>query len=164
MTWKKKTNEDYPAITEREIDNLIHAHRSGLLHAELLSMDEPVLANTGNVNDSVRSDFVVSKNDSIEDLIDQQAVSNAVNELLKRLREREADIIRYRFGLKPMPSDIEDAKQLPKDLDVSLNQISKVYGLSRERVRQIEEGALKKMHDWAVRGGRKQYYTRLLHG
>jgi RNA polymerase primary sigma factor len=57
-----------------------------------------------------------------------------VQRLLDRIDEREAKILRLRFGLD---------KQEP----MTLKQIGKAIGLTRERVRQIEREALRKLND-----------------
>lgn len=59
---------------------------------------------------------------------------------LKTLTQREQAVVKLRFGFGG--SD-----------DHSLAQISRVVGVSRERVRQIEQRALQKMGRWARRAG-----------
>ena len=59
---------------------------------------------------------------------------------LKTLTQREQAVVRLRFGFEG--SD-----------DYSLAQISRVVGVSRERVRQIEQKALEKIGRWARRTG-----------
>lgn len=59
-------------------------------------------------------------------------LSDSIDEALKTMSEQEAGIIRLRFGL-------EDDK--PRSLD----EIGEVYGISRERVRQIEDKAMNKL-------------------
>ncbi len=58
----------------------------------------------------------------------------ALNELLDRLPVREREVIQLRFGLN-------------KPKKVSLNKIGKMFNLSKERVRQIEQDALFRMRD-----------------
>ncbi len=62
------------------------------------------------------------------------------DEALMQLDPRERRVIRLRFGFD-------------RDRGMTLSQIGKVIGLSRERVRQIERIALDKIHDWAQRTG-----------
>lgn len=57
---------------------------------------------------------------------------NTVNAVLDTLPEREADILRYRFGLKG-------------DRPHTLEEIGQIYGLTRERVRQLEDKAMRKL-------------------
>jgi RNA polymerase primary sigma factor len=55
-----------------------------------------------------------------------------IEETLKVLNPREEEIIRLRFGIG-------------RDMPYTLEEIGRVMGLSRERVRQIEATALKKI-------------------
>ena len=70
---------------------------------------------------------------------EEAAFSNAdaevVQRLLKRIDEREATILRLRYGLE------EEAEPM------TLKQIGLQIGLTRERVRQLERDALKKLRD-----------------
>lgn len=67
-------------------------------------------------------------------------VQQQANDALMQLDPRERQVIRLRFGFD-------------HDKGMTLSQIGKVVGLSRERVRQIERVALQKIHDWAFRTG-----------
>ncbi|MDQ1646771.1 MAG: polymerase nonessential primary-like sigma factor, partial [Cryptosporangiaceae bacterium] len=53
---------------------------------------------------------------------------------LETLTERERDVIRLRFGL-------DDGRQR------TLDEIGREFGLSRERIRQIEKGTINKLRD-----------------
>ncbi len=65
--------------------------------------------------------------------IDQDLQCEEIEKLLKEnLKDREREIILLRFGLKD-------------DIPRTLEQIGEMYGLTRERVRQIEEEAIKKL-------------------
>ncbi|HGE73079.1 TPA: sigma-70 family RNA polymerase sigma factor [Candidatus Poribacteria bacterium] len=67
------------------------------------------------------------------DQIDQELQCEEIEKLLEEnLKEREKEIISLRFGLKD-------------DIPRTLEQIGEMYGLTRERVRQIEEEAIKKL-------------------
>ena len=66
------------------------------------------------------------------DTIAKEADAEVVNAVLGTLSEREADVLRRRFGIGfNHPMTLED--------------IGKEYGLSRERIRQIESKALRKL-------------------
>jgi len=67
-------------------------------------------------------------------------VHQQATEALEQLDPRERRVIQLRFGF-----DLDKA--------MTLSQIGKVVGLSRERVRQIERIALGKIQDWACRTG-----------
>jgi RNA polymerase primary sigma factor len=66
------------------------------------------------------------------DVVVEGNVSQVTDEVLDRLDPREKRIIRLRFGL-------EDGTEH------TLEQISNVFSLTRERIRQIEARALKKL-------------------
>lgn len=67
-----------------------------------------------------------------EKVAEEGLLSVQVQNLLARLSTREQDIIKLRYGL---------ASEMPK----SLEELSQMLGVSRERVRQIECRALKKL-------------------
>ena len=75
--------------------------------------------------------------DSIESPLDQlfhEDISKTVKEVLSTLDEREADIITRRFGIGNQKMQ-------------TLEDIGQVYGLSKERIRQIEEKAMRKLRN-----------------
>ena len=69
----------------------------------------------------------------IED-IHQEEVTKKVKDVLSTLDEREADIIARRFGLGNRKVQ-------------TLDDIGREYGLSKERIRQIEEKAMRKLRN-----------------
>jgi RNA polymerase primary sigma factor len=76
---------------------------------------------------------------------DNELITDSLRKEIERslstLGEREADILRYYFGLNGFPP-------------YTLEEIGEEFGLTRERVRQIKEKAIKKL--------RNQYRNRLL--
>ena len=68
------------------------------------------------------------------DTIYKEEVTKKVGEVLNTLDGREADILRRRYGI---------GRKYPQTLD----EIGQEYGLSKERIRQIEEKALKKLRN-----------------
>ncbi len=94
-----------------------------------LSLDSPV----GEEDESNLGDFI--QDDSVEspaDAATKAMLSNAVGEVLGELSEREQDIVRLRFGL-----DGGQAK--------TLEEVGKEFGVTRERIRQIEAKTLAKL-------------------
>lgn len=67
-----------------------------------------------------------------EQMTDKSLISLKVNELLAKLTPREEEVLKLRFGLYD-------------DNPMTLVELARVLGLSRERVRQIECRALKKL-------------------
>lgn len=95
------------------------------------SLDAPIGADA----DSSRLGDVIEDPQAItpyEDL-EQQTVRETVAELLHKLPEREVVILKQRFGL-----DDSDSK-------VTLRQIGKRFGVTRERIRQLQNLALQKL-------------------
>jgi RNA polymerase sigma factor (sigma-70 family) len=68
------------------------------------------------------------------DEIDREEVRSAVTEVLRDLSPRERKILDWRFGLESGDGDV-----------VTLGEIGKRLGISRERVRQIECAALARL-------------------
>jgi len=71
-------------------------------------------------------------------------IKNTIEELLKSLPVRQRKIIEYRYGLN-------------NEACLHLSECAKKLGITRERVRQIEEDALKALHDKAKRLGAKDF-------
>ena len=80
-------------------------------------------------------DLVDNADPGPEELVIDRATRAALVGLLDRLPEREADVVRARYGLVPGPKQ-------------TYEQISGRIGVSRERVRQIEREALERLRDW----------------
>ena len=72
-----------------------------------------------------------------EDTVEHRAMIGQLYEVVDRLPEREATIVRLRFGL-------HDGK--PHTLD----EIGRELGLTRERIRQLEKLALAKLRHPSV--------------
>ena len=80
-------------------------------------------------------DLVDNADPGPEEVVIDRATRAALVGLLDRLPEREADVVRARYGLVPGPKQ-------------TYEQISGRIGVSRERVRQIEREALERLRDW----------------
>ncbi|WP_266019681.1 sigma-70 family RNA polymerase sigma factor [Brucella intermedia] len=62
-------------------------------------------------------------------VFDETETKRIVTEALTELQERQADVIRMRFGIG-------------RDAEMTLEEIGQLYGVTRERIRQIEAKAL----------------------
>jgi len=94
-----------------------------------LSLEKPV----GEEEDSHVGDFIVDKdNESPFDYADRSMETERINEVLSQLTDREARVIRLRYGL-------EDGRTH------TLEEVGKEFNVTRERIRQIEAKALKKL-------------------
>ncbi len=94
-----------------------------------LSLDSPV----GEEDESNLGDFIQDDSaDSPADAATRVMLADAVGEVLNELSEREQEIVRLRFGL-----DGGQAK--------TLEEVGKTFGVTRERIRQIEAKTLAKL-------------------
>lgn len=93
-----------------------------------VSLEAPI----GDDGDSSLGDFVVDDSISPSDNASQALLKQEVDKLLATLKPREAEIIRLRFGF-------EDGKSY------TLKEVGEKLGITRERVRQIESKALRRL-------------------
>jgi RNA polymerase primary sigma factor len=94
-----------------------------------LSLDSPI----GEEDESNLADFIEdSSSDGPADAATRMMLSEAVGDVLGELSEREQEIVRLRFGL-----DGGQAK--------TLEEVGKEFGVTRERIRQIEAKTLAKL-------------------
>jgi RNA polymerase sigma factor (sigma-70 family) len=111
-------------LTEERIRELIDLSR------DLVSLDQSV----GADDDASLGDFIADQRTSseAEDSVESQLMRRQLSEVLDTLEDREAAVVRMRYGL--------DGAQ-PKTLD----EIGRVFKLSRERIRQIERETMAKL-------------------
>src|SRR5574344_605011 len=96
---------------------------------EPVSLETPI----GEEDDSHLGDFVPDeRNMSPEDFATNEMLKDEISEVLLTLTEREEKVIRLRFGL-------EDGKSR------TLEEVGQMFGVTRERIRQIEAKALRKL-------------------
>lgn len=96
---------------------------------ETTSLQKPV----GEEDDSLLGDFI--EDDKVLSPVDQaskELLRDDLGELLSTLSEREAKVLALRFGLN-------------KDQPHTLEDVGKIFGVTRERIRQIEAKALRKL-------------------
>jgi RNA polymerase primary sigma factor len=97
---------------------------------EPVSLETPV----GDEDDGRFGDFIEDKNTlSPTEAVMNDDLNQQIDEVLGQLNEREQAVIRMRFGL------LEDMS------DRTLEEIGKELNVTRERVRQIESSAIKKL-------------------
>ena len=110
-------------IEEDKVNHIIK------ISQETVSLEAPV----GDEQDSQLSDFLEDK-DSItpEESATYQLMKTHVANILQELSAREQKILRMRFGL-------EDGRSH------TLEEVGQEFGVTRERIRQIEAKALKKL-------------------
>ena len=96
---------------------------------EPVSLETPI----GEEDDSHLGDFIKDeRNVSPEEYATNEMLKDEISEVLLTLTEREEKVIRLRFGL-------EDGKSR------TLEEVGQMFGVTRERIRQIEAKALRKL-------------------
>ena len=95
---------------------------------QIVSLEKPI----GEDEDNVLSDFIGDDKESPEEEAIKMALKRDVINLLDCLSEREKMIVKLHFGIEAEGS-------------LTLEEIGSIYGITRERVRQIESKALRKL-------------------
>jgi RNA polymerase primary sigma factor len=97
---------------------------------DLLSLDSPV----GSEDDTNLGDFIAdARAEAPGEMAIRDLLKAAVDEALADLNERERQVVRLRFGL-------DDEGQVR-----TLEEVGKAFGVTRERIRQIESKTLAKL-------------------
>jgi len=132
---RKFINEQSADGEIQEIAAMLHMDRDLVIELinisrDMVSLEIPL--HTEN-DTSVLGDFIEDeKNHSPVQAVMQAALENDIETVLETLNEKEADIIRYRFGL---------GKRAP----MSLKEIGDRFNLTKERIRQIEKNAVSRL-------------------
>ncbi len=94
-----------------------------------VSLETPI----GEEDDTHLADFIPDeRNTSPEDFTINELLKDEISDVLLTLTEREEKVIRLRFGL-------DDGKPM------TLEEVGQLFGVTRERIRQIEAKALRKL-------------------
>ena len=93
------------------------------------SLDAPLGDDdSGQLSDIVRDENAVSPYEQLE----EKTVTDMLGSLVDRLQPREASILRFRFGLDGGP-------------ERTLEEVGEKFGVTRERIRQLQNLALRKL-------------------
>ena len=123
---REPTLEEIAAELNLPIEKIIEANRTA---ADTLSLDMPV----GDEEDTTIGSFVEDDNTpSPADATSNTLLAEALSEILGTLTEREADVLRMRFGMFDGRTH-------------TLEEVGQIFGVTRERIRQIENKAIRKL-------------------
>ncbi len=123
---REPTDEEVAAEMEIDISRVEEIRRIAQLP---VSLETPI----GEEEDSQLGDFIEDSNmPSPEDAAAGNLLHEQIEEMLGALSEREREVLRYRFGL-------EDGRSY------TLEEVGRRFGVTRERIRQIEAKALRKL-------------------
>jgi len=123
---REPTAEEIASRVEFPIERVREIQR---INQDTVSLEQPV----GDEDDFSLSDLIEDRAAVVpDDAATRAMLDQAVKEALAYLSHREQDVVRMRFGL-------EDGKIR------TLEEVGKAFGVTRERVRQIESKTLAKL-------------------
>ena len=128
---KQYTKEELMKILKLTEDGtmLLEAYSSS---RKMTSLDKPVQSEGDSKDYTLLGDFVPDDTPSPEDVALEEDKKECINDALSILTEREKEVISMRFGLNG-------------DVPKTLEAIGSTFGVTRERIRQIENSALRKL-------------------
>jgi RNA polymerase primary sigma factor len=113
---------------------------------ESVSLDAPV----GDEEDSRLGEFIEDKTGpSPEEAVIHRSLREQIEQALDSLTEREAEVLKLRFGLL-------DGKEH------TLEEVGDIFKVTRERIRQIEAKALRKLESFS-KGGKLRSFLSEVH-
>jgi len=123
---REPTVEEIAAELNLPVEKIIEANRTA---ADTLSLDTPV----GDEEDTSIGSFVEDERPpGPADATSNALLAEALKEILDTLTEREADVLRMRFGMYDGRTH-------------TLEEVGQIFGVTRERIRQIENKAIRKL-------------------
>ena len=118
-------------ISEKQVEQLSRIRQKpASLDAPIRNSEEDSMADLLEDPDAI---------DPVDEL-HRERLTGSVNSLLVHLSERERDVLSQRFGLGGQPGR-------------TLQEIASLLGLSRERVRQIQAGAIARLRELGLEQG-----------
>ena len=122
---RKPTEEEIATRMEMTIEKLRFIAKSAQLP---ISLETPI----GKEEDSRLGDFIESDSETPEDQVSKNLLREDLEKVLDSLSPRERDVLRLRYGL-------DDGRMK------TLEEIGQIFNVTRERIRQIEAKALRKL-------------------
>ena len=123
---REPTMEEIAKELNLPVETIIEANRTA---ADTLSLDTPV----GDEEDTTIGSFVEDDNTpGPADATSNALLAEALSEILGTLTDREADVLRMRFGMYDGRTH-------------TLEEVGQIFGVTRERIRQIENKAIRKL-------------------
>ena len=123
---REPTMEEIAKELNLPVEKIIEANRTA---ADTLSLDTPV----GDEEDTTIGSCVEDDNTpGPADATSNALLAEALSEILGTLTDREADVLRMRFGMYDGRTH-------------TLEEVGQIFGVTRERIRQIENKAIRKL-------------------
>ena len=118
--------------------------KKAIEHRYLLSLDKNFMSIQNPEDDRNLYDYIPSSENSMDDSKKDIENNEYVNQLLANLTERERIIVMMRTGLIPNIVKTNATKY-------TLEEVGEEFGITQERVRQIEEKAIEKLRTAALK-------------
>ncbi len=122
---RKPTEEEIATRMEITIEKLRFIAKSAQLP---ISLETPI----GKEEDSRLGDFIEADGETPEDQVSKNLLREDLESVLDTLSPRERDVLKLRYGL-------DDGRMK------TLEEIGQIFNVTRERIRQIEAKALRKL-------------------
>jgi len=126
-------------LSVKKVNKVIKATSTNIVYLDAVN------PNNGEAKSSF-IDFIPDTRPATDTLIAKVSMTEKIEEALSSLTDREEDILRMRFGIG-------------YDESYTLDEIGNRYSLTRERIRQIERRALKKLRQLSNGGVLKDFIS-----
>jgi RNA polymerase primary sigma factor len=128
-------NGEYPTAQElsKLMDKPVEKVNEILMSAkDIISLNSPISSGNGDDDESETGDFIGSDDLTPEEVAQQMILKEKLEEVLDTLHPKEALVLKMRYGFL-------DGKQK------TLEEVGQFFNVTRERIRQIETKALRKL-------------------
>ena len=124
---REPTDEELSEVLEMPVNKIAHLKSVSVRPA---SLNAPI----GADGDMTEFGEIVGDEKAIspDQLLSEKSLRNDLSELIDDLEDRESSIIKMRFGIET-------------DSPLTLEEVGKIFGITRERVRQVQNIALFKL-------------------
>ena len=139
---RNPTPEEISSASNIPLDDCLELEK---IYVEPTSLDELYY----NDSDSSFMEYIADNTKiSIEEEYEKKELADIIERVLEGLNEREANILRFRFGLG-------------NNKKMTLEELGIMYGVTRERIRQIQNSAFKKIKKSSCKKYLKGYVKEL---
>ena len=120
------TNEEIANYLNFSVEDVIST-RNNMLNSTVISLNTTI----GDDEDTTLEEFIVADNEDSFDITSANELQEICKEALDTLTEREKYVLMHRYGFDGTPKTLE--------------KVGEMLGVTRERIRQIETKAIRKL-------------------